>query len=289
MDSKSKRPVAYAYARASAASERWATKLDAKSRPPVAYGYARVSTAAQVADGNSLPTQSAAIDGYFASSVPAGTRWGGTFIDNERRKGKKDGVSGKTRMASRKAGGELLARLLPGDHVIVNDLTRMFRSFRDAVATVEDWVERGITLHEVRNRLDTSTVQGRTFFRFMAVFAQMEREMISERTREVLANRKRDGKAVGGRAKPGFRYAGAAGSRRQVEDQHEQGAVDQIVRLVDVEGKDFDEVTRVLHLANIRTREGEKWSRSRIYRAYKIRKGGSSGTSKGPPTAAPSE
>ena len=57
-------------------------------------------------------------------------------------------MSGRVPFSKRPAGGQLLARLKRGDHVVMLDVARGFRSFRDAIATLEDWIEGGITVHK---------------------------------------------------------------------------------------------------------------------------------------------
>lgn len=238
----------------------------------VAFGYCRVSTAGQVEDGHSLATQKAAIEAHYQARLAGVAAWGGVFTDSEKTKGARNGVSGKTRLAERPAGSVLADRLRPGDHVIVNDMTRAFRNFADAVVTTERWIERGIGLHIVRDGIDTTTVPGRMFVRFMALFAQMEREMVSERTREVLRARKKAGKTSGGLPGYGKRYEGIKGHRRVVPDLHEIETMDLIVRMHDTENMEFDQIWLAFIKGNIKTRRGMAWSRSRIWRAYQARK-----------------
>jgi DNA invertase Pin-like site-specific DNA recombinase len=258
--------------------------MAAKKTDPVAYGYARVSTAGQAEFGKSLEVQRERLKAYYDKTLAGAALWGDVFVDSERGKGKKNGVSGKTRMANRPAGSELIKRLRPGDHVIINDISRAWRSFRDAVNCMEEWIEKGIVLHIVREGVNTSTVYGQTFVRLMAIFAQVHREMISEQTKEVMRARKKSGKMVGGVPGYGLRYEGIKGHRRLVPDERELDAMSMIARMHDVENMEFDQIYFALLKANVRTREDKPWSRSRIWRAYRRQKQGSSAICSSPPT-----
>jgi len=235
------------------------------TRKPVGYGYVRVSTAGQADDGHSIECQKSMVSKYMADHLPMGTSDGGIFIDKTT--GDRSGVSGRVPFARRPAGGELAARVRTGDHVVMLDIARGFRSFRDAVATLEDWIERGVTVHLVRDKITTGTAPGRLYIRLMAQFAQAEREMIAERTREVMQFRKAQGRAAGA---PGLgqRYDGPKGQKRLVWDDREVDAMHQVVRLHEEEGKTFDQIWLAFMAAGILTGKGKKWSRPRIYRAY---------------------
>ncbi|MGB0659547.1 MAG: recombinase family protein [Mangrovicoccus sp.] len=78
----------------------------------------------------------------------------------------------------------VLARLRPGDTLLVWDLDRAFRSTLDAITTSEELRRRKIRLRIVRMNLDTSTAEGELFYTMMAAFAQFERRILSRRTRE---------------------------------------------------------------------------------------------------------
>jgi DNA invertase Pin-like site-specific DNA recombinase len=241
-------------------------------RGPVAFGYARVSTQGQAEFGKSLEMQREKVKAYYDKNLADVALWGDIFVDSEKTKGKNNGVSGKTLLANRPAGSALVARLRPGDHVIINDISRAWRSFKDAVACMEAWIDKKIVLHIVREGVNTQTVYGQTFVRLMAIFAQVHREMISEQTKEVMRNRKAAGKLICGVPGYGERYEGIKGHRRLVADERELDAMDTIVRMHEVENMDFDQIYFAFIKANVRTREDKPWSRSRVWRAYRRHK-----------------
>jgi DNA invertase Pin-like site-specific DNA recombinase len=93
---------------------------------------------------------------------------------------------------------EALSHLRAGDTLAVWKLDRLGRSVKGLVDLVEDLAKRGIGFKSITDSIDTSTPAGRFFFHVMASLAQMERELIIERTRAGLIAAKSKGR-VGGR------------------------------------------------------------------------------------------
>ncbi|EJN2799678.1 serine-type DNA invertase Fin, partial [Salmonella enterica] len=84
------------------------------------------------------------------------------------------------------------------DTLVVWKLDRLGRSMRHLVVLVEELRERGINFRSLTDSIDTSTPMGRFFFHIMGALAEMERELIVERTRAGLAAARAQGR-VGGR------------------------------------------------------------------------------------------
>ncbi|EEO2946627.1 serine-type DNA invertase Fin, partial [Salmonella enterica subsp. enterica serovar Rubislaw] len=93
---------------------------------------------------------------------------------------------------------KLLRTLSEGDTLVVWKLDRLGRSMRHLVVLVEELRERGINFRSLTDAIDTSTPMGRFFFHVMGALAEMERELIVERTRAGLAAARAQGR-VGGR------------------------------------------------------------------------------------------
>jgi DNA invertase Pin-like site-specific DNA recombinase len=85
-----------------------------------------------------------------------------------------------------------------GDVLVVWKLDRLGRSVKDLVHLVGELAKRDVHFKSVTDSIDTSTPAGRFFFHVMASLAQMERELIIERTRAGLTAAKNQGR-VGGR------------------------------------------------------------------------------------------
>jgi site-specific DNA recombinase len=79
-------------------------------------------------------------------------------------------------------------------HVIVWKLDRLTRRTRHLLTLVEDvFLARNIELHSVSESLDTSTPHGRFVLTLFGGLAQMERELIGERTKGALAYKREQG------------------------------------------------------------------------------------------------
>ncbi|STS82082.1 DNA-invertase hin [Klebsiella pneumoniae] len=72
------------------------------------------------------------------------------------------------------------------------------RSVRDLITLVSELQARGVNFRSLTDSIDTSTPAGRFFFHVMSALAEMERELIVERTRAGLAAAREQGR-VGGR------------------------------------------------------------------------------------------
>lgn len=108
-----------------------------------------------------------------------------------------DVVSGRVSSGNRKL-GRLLDILQEGDCLIVTEVSRLSRTLIDVMNVINECISRKVTLH--------CTKEGYTFenninskiigFAFGLV-AEIERNLISVRTKEALAVRKAEGKALG--------------------------------------------------------------------------------------------
>src|SRR5207245_11446287 len=93
--------------------------------------------------------------------------------------------------------GEARSHLRPGDVLVVWKLDRLGRSVKGLVDLVGELVEEGVQFRSLTNGIDTTTPNGRFFFHMMASLAQMERELIAERTKAGLDAARKRGRMVG--------------------------------------------------------------------------------------------
>ena len=134
-----------------------------------------------------------------------------------------DTASGKN--ARRPGLRRAIRRLKPGDSLVVWKLDRLGRSVRDLITLVSELQDKGIHFRSLTDSIDTSTPAGRFFFHVMSALAEMERELIVERTRAGLAAAREQGR-VGGRRRVMTnevvercrRMLGTGATRQQVAD-----------------------------------------------------------------------
>lgn len=87
--------------------------------------------------------------------------------------------------------------------LVVTKLDRLTRSVRDLGDLGERYFARGAALVSLGDSIDTSTASGRLVLHILGSVAQWEREAISERTKEALAELKRQGRKLGRPRKDG--------------------------------------------------------------------------------------
>jgi DNA invertase Pin-like site-specific DNA recombinase len=87
--------------------------------------------------------------------------------------------------------------LRPGDTLAVWRIDRLGRSVADLTTIVNDLGARGIQFRSLTEAIDTTTVGGELVFHIFAAVAQMERRLISERTRAGLTAARARGRAGG--------------------------------------------------------------------------------------------
>lgn len=92
---------------------------------------------------------------------------------------------------------EMMQFLREGDTLYVESFSRLSRSTRDLIDTVNTLNERGISLVSDKEKIDTTTPQGRLVMTVFAAIYQFERENILERQREGIVIAKREGKYKG--------------------------------------------------------------------------------------------
>lgn len=93
---------------------------------------------------------------------------------------------------------EALAYLRAGDTLIVWRLDRLGRSLKQLIELANELKARGVGFKSLREDIDTSSATGQFFFHVTAAFAELERDLIRERTRAGLEVARARGR-LGGR------------------------------------------------------------------------------------------
>jgi site-specific DNA recombinase len=90
------------------------------------------------------------------------------------------------------------------DCVVVYKVDRLSRSLLDFVNLLQFFEESKVTFVSVTQHFNTQTSMGRLTLNILLSFAQFEREIISERTKDKMGNARRKGKWTGGRPPLGY-------------------------------------------------------------------------------------
>ena len=133
------------------------------------------------------------------------------------------------------------------DCVIVYKVDRMSRSLLDFSRIMGALEERGVSFVSVTQQFNTTSSMGRLTLNILLSFAQFERELISERTRDKIAATRRKGKWSGGRPVLGFDVDPGGGRLLVNEDEaarvraifelyQEQGSLIATIREMDARG-----------------------------------------------------
>lgn len=156
-------------------------------RSAAVIGYVRVSTAEQADSGLGLAAQRATIE-----AACAGRGWCLAAVYEDA------GASAKG-MNGRHALAVALEALDQGEAstLVVAKLDRLTRSVRDAAELLDRAARRGWSLVALDLGVDTTTPAGEAMANVMATFAQLERRLIGQRTRDALAAKRAQGAKLG--------------------------------------------------------------------------------------------
>lgn len=207
-------------------------------------GYTRVSTEGQAIDGVSLDVQKARIGAWAASS--------GAEVASVH----SDAVSG-SKAANRPGLQEALAEVCRCKGVlVVFSLSRLARSTKDALAIAERLDRAGADLVSLSEQIDTTSAAGKMVFRMLAVLAEFERDLISERTTSAMSHLRQAGRRISGRVPFGNDLVGT----KLIPNKKEQAAL-QIIRQLRADGLSLRAISRELQRRGIKTKTGAAvWS-----------------------------
>jgi DNA invertase Pin-like site-specific DNA recombinase len=91
----------------------------------------------------------------------------------------------------------LLKQCRAGDCVVVWKLDRLGRSLKDVLIVIEDMKAKGINVRSLTEPIDTTSSMGNLVMQILLAVAEMERNLISERTRAGMQRRKAEGQRFG--------------------------------------------------------------------------------------------
>ena len=173
-------------------------------------------------DFNSLDNQREAAESYVKSQIHEGWEALPERYDD-------GGFSGGN--LERPALRRLLADIEAGkvDRLVVYKMDRLSRSLLDFARLADLLEHHEVSIVSVTQQLDTSSSMGRLTMNMLLSFAQFEREMVSDRTRDKMRAARRQGKWTGGMPRLG--YDVAPEGRRLLVNQEEAEQVKAIFSL----------------------------------------------------------
>lgn len=198
-----------------------------------AIGYVRVSTDEQAREGVSIEAQE---DRIRAMAIAKGWHLLDVIKDA--------GYSGKN--LNRPGAKKLIDACRHGevDAVVVYKVDRLTRKQRDLWHLLEEVFEANrVGFVSVTEAFDTTTAAGKAFLGMLGVFAQLERDLISERTREALKQKKTKREWVG-RLPVGF----VMGEGGRLEE--DPGAMNLIMKAKRLrrQGASFGDISKTLEM-----------------------------------------
>jgi len=181
-------------------------------RSPRCFGYGRLSSPRP--DLTQAVQEAQTLEYWRQHLEPQGVSWTGFFCDSA--------TSGNAGFSDRAQGRKVFGLARPGDWVVVGQLDRSFRSAADAAAVIQALAARHVRFHS----LDLPHEQGASWSTSLAIVlqavAEMERSFTSERTLEVIAERRVRGLPVTDRPPLGWKIIGLrareTGSKRSTRE-----------------------------------------------------------------------
>lgn len=209
--------------------------------------YIRVSTQEQAKEGYSIPAQE---DRLLAFSKAKNWIISDLYID--------DGYSGTN--LERPELKRLLKNLKNIDVVLVYKLDRLSRSQKDVLYLVEEeFLENNVDFVSVLESFDTTTPFGRAMLGILAVFAQLERDTIIERSKLGKERRAKEGKWRGGPIPLGYDYIDG----NLTINEYEAGIIKLIFEKY-ISGLGMDSICRELNSKGYRSKQNAEFTTSKM-------------------------
>jgi len=129
------------------------------------------------------------------------------------------GVSGGISPLKRAGFQAAMAAMSPGSVFVVWKLDRLGRSLSSVIETIDVLKEHDIQFISLTEQIDTTSAMGRAFWQITGVFAELERNLIQERTRQGLQAARARGQKLGRPAKLSRQQV--AHARREIDADRE--------------------------------------------------------------------
>ena len=145
--------------------------------------------------------------------------------------------------------------------LVFSKLARLSRNRRELEDFSDYFRKHDADLISLSEAIDTSTAGGRMFFHLLGVFAQWEREEITERVNASVFTRAKLGKSINGKAPYGFEWKDRKLVIKPEEAAIRRKAYDEFFKC-----RRKEQVAKGLNALGYRTREGNIWRGTSIER-----------------------
>lgn len=208
--------------------------------------YIRVSTIHQV-DKDSIPMQKKDLIAYC--QLILGTDNYEIFEDA--------GYSGKN--TDRPAFQNMMGRIRKGEftHVLVWKIDRVSRNLLDFAEMYEELRSLRVTFVSKNEQFDTSTAIGEAMLKIILVFAELERNMTSERVTATMISRANSGQWNGGRIPFGYSYDP---KEKVFSIREDEASICRELKDLYLLNRSLAYVSRALNEKGYKTRAGVSWS-----------------------------
>jgi site-specific DNA recombinase len=211
-----------------------------------ALGYIRVSGPAQAAEGISLDAQRSRIDAWCEAT-------GAELVEII----EDAAVSGSKPLVDRPGGSRIAALLTQRnpevETVVIARLDRLGRDAAETLTYLKVFAKGSVGLVSIADRIDLGTPQGRAMAGVAAVFAELEKSLISQRTSEALGQLRSQGRAYGS-----VPYGFFRDDDRLIPDDIEQRMLARI-RQLRGRGLSYDRIARSLNESGVPAKRSGNW------------------------------
>lgn len=157
----------------------------------------------------------------------------------------------------------MMARVRTGEfsHILVWKIDRISRNLLDFAAMYAELKQLGVTFVSKNEQFDTSSAMGEAMLKIILVFAELERNMTSERVSAIMLSRANDGVWNGGKVPFGYAYDKEAKQFSILEE--EAKVVTHIYDLYETV-RSLVAVAKTLNEKGVRSRTGKPWNPTTI-------------------------
>ncbi len=153
----------------------------------------------------------------------------------------------------------MMARVRTGEfsHLLVWKIDRISRNLLDFAAMYAELKKLGIVFVSKNEQFDTSSAMGEAMLKIILVFAELERNMTSERVSAVMLSRANDGIWNGGKVPFGYAYDKDSKQFSIIEDEAQV-----VLHIYDLyeSVKSLTTVAKALNEKGVRSRTGKPWN-----------------------------